>query len=82
VPPEVSIVEVLRKHLGKDMADAMAAKIDQMISDKKSPAEIETAFRRDLSAHIKTTTDDVMNHVRPPTFPPPGHGEPPHGGHK
>ena len=48
---KVNIRALLGKHLGNDVADAMAAKIDNMIAAKKSVAQIERAIRADLAAH-------------------------------
>jgi hypothetical protein len=53
MPPKGSVGEVLRKHFGQEVADAMAAKIDKMVSEKKSAAQIERAFHADLSAQIE-----------------------------
>lgn len=52
MPAKVNIRALLRKHLGNEVADAMAAKIDKMIRAKKSAAQIESAVRADLAAHF------------------------------
>ena len=59
---------ILKKHLGKEVADAMTAKIDKMIRAKKSATEIETAIHADLSAHIeKEVTAAVVAKIGPIT---------------
>lgn len=59
MPAKVNIAALLRKHLGNEVADAMAAKIDKMIREKKSAAEIEAALQADLSALSEKVTADV-----------------------
>jgi hypothetical protein len=52
VPAKVNIGALLRKHLGKEAGDAVGAKIDKMIIEKRSAAQIEGAIRAELTAYI------------------------------
>lgn len=80
MPAKVNIDALLRKHLGKEVADAMTAKVDKMISEKKSAEEIEKALQADFSAASKKVSIAVMDIIRPPNES--GHGgPPPHKGH-
>jgi len=68
VPAQANIGAVLKKHLGKEVADAMMAKIDKMIAQKKSAAEIERTIHADLAAHIeKEVTAAVIAKIGPIT---------------
>jgi len=68
MPAKVNVGALLRRHLGKEVGDAVAAKIDQMIGEKKSPAEIERAIHADLVAHIeKGVTAAVIAKIGPLT---------------
>jgi hypothetical protein len=53
MPTKANVASILKKHLGKEVADAMTAKIDKMIAEKKSAAEIEKAIRADLATRIE-----------------------------
>jgi hypothetical protein len=67
VPAKVNIRALLTKHLGKEVGDAMAAKMDKMIRAKKSAAQIERAILADL---VKRTATQVTAAI-PPAAPPP-----------
>jgi len=68
MPERTDIGTLLRKHLGKEVADAMTAKIDKMIAGKKSAAEIERVVMADLTAHIeKEVTMAVISKIGPIT---------------
>lgn len=53
MPAKVTVRALLGKRLGKEAGDAMAAKIDKMISEKKSAAQVEKAFKADLATHFQ-----------------------------
>ena len=61
---KVKIATLLRKQLGKEVADAMSAKVDKMISQKKSAADIETVLQADLSALNKKVLAAVGPSIR------------------
>ncbi len=66
--PKPNVGAILKQHLGKEVADAMTAKIDKMIADKKSAAQIEKAIQDDLVAHLeKEVTAAVIVKVGPAT---------------
>jgi hypothetical protein len=68
VPAKVNIGALLRKQLGKKVADAMAAKINKMLSEKKSAAQIEKVIHADLIAHVeKVVTAAVITKIGPMT---------------
>ncbi len=68
MPAKVNVGALLRRQLGKEVADAVAAKVDKMISEKKSVAEIERAIHADLVAHIeKQVTAAVIAKIGPLT---------------
>ncbi|MGO9095518.1 MAG: hypothetical protein ACLQGV_09875 [Bryobacteraceae bacterium] len=63
---QVNIGALLRKHLGKEVGDAMAAKINKMLSEKKSAAQIEKVIQADLAAHVeKGVTAAVITKIGP-----------------
>lgn len=53
MPKDVSIEQLLRDNLGKEAADAMLAKIDQMTKEGAKPAAIEKAIQTDIQNHIE-----------------------------
>ncbi len=60
---KVNIRTLLTKHLGKEVGDAMAAKIDTMIKAKKSAAQIERTIHAEVKAHITTKLGPVLRQV-------------------
>ena len=68
MPTEANVASILKKHLGKEVADAMTAKIDKMIAEKKSAAYIEKAIRADLATQIeKQVVSAVIAKIGPIT---------------
>jgi len=66
VPAKVDIGTLLTKHLGKEVAAAMVAKIDKMITEKKSAPEIEKVIQADLAAHVeKEVTAALISKIGP-----------------
>jgi hypothetical protein len=63
VPAKVNIGALLTKHLGKEVADATAAKIDKIISAKKSAAETRMAIQEELTAHLAERVTDVADRI-------------------
>jgi hypothetical protein len=61
MPTKANVASILKKHLGKEVADAMTAKIDKMIAEKKSAAVIEKAIRADLATQ---TEKQVVSAIR------------------
>jgi hypothetical protein len=68
MPAKPKVDALLKKHLGKDVADVMLAKIDKMIQAGKTAAEIEKVVTADLVAHIeKEVTAAVIAKIGPIT---------------
>lgn len=68
MPAKVNIGALLKKHLGKKAADAMTAKIDKMVKQKKTAAQIEKAIQADLATHIeKEVTAALIAKIGPVT---------------
>jgi hypothetical protein len=51
---------LLRKQLGKDVADAMLNKVDAMAKRGVSADKIEKAFVKDLNAHVEKRVGDLV----------------------
>lgn len=66
MPAKVTIRALLTKDLGKKAADAMAATIDKMISEKKSAAQIERAIQADLIKHTAAQVTAAMARASAP----------------
>jgi len=59
---------LMRKQLGKDVADAMLNKVDKMVKRGATSAAIEKAFSEDLTAHIeKQVVSTVIAKIGPLT---------------
>jgi ribosome maturation protein Sdo1 len=68
MPTKANVASILKKHFGKEVADAMTAKIDKMIAEKKSAAVIEKAIRADLATQIeKQVVSAVIAKIGPIT---------------
>ncbi len=53
MPAKKNARKLLTAHLGKDVADAVLAKIDTMVKEGASPAKIERAVQVDISNEIE-----------------------------
>ena len=53
MPAKQDIGQLLRANLGKEAADAMLVKIDDMVKKRATPAAIERAITADLHAQIE-----------------------------
>ena len=59
---------VMRKQLGKQVADAMLDRVDKMVKQGKSATAIQNAFAADLTAHIeKQVISAVVTNIGPIT---------------
>ena len=63
-----NVRSVMRKHLGKQVADAMLNKVDKMVKRGATAAAIEKTFADDLTAHIeKQVVSAVVAKIGPLT---------------
>ena len=60
MPQKGTVEQLLRDNLGKEAADAMLAKIDQMTKQGAKAAAIETAIAKDLQTHIEQQVTSVV----------------------
>ena len=53
MPATVDVEALFRKHLGRETADVLLAKVDEMVKMKKPAAEIEKAVTDGISMEIE-----------------------------
>ncbi len=53
MPAKMTIEKLLRKYFSKEVANALLAKIDEMIEGKRNAAEIESAIMASISTQIE-----------------------------
>ncbi len=68
MPAKLDVKSLLRKHLGKETADAILKKIDDMAKEKATAAQIEKAIMADISTEIeKAVISAVIAKIGPIT---------------
>ena len=66
MPTENQVIQLFEKHLGKEAAQTILAKMDKMTKAKATPAQMETAVIADISAQIeKQVVDTVAAKIGP-----------------
>ncbi len=66
MPKTKDVRSIMRKQLGKEVADAMLNKVDKMVKGGASSSAIEKAFADDLTAHIeKQVVSAVITNIGP-----------------